>query len=81
MNSGRNTSTSRERAIEIVFKHMADQGYKHGPVIEAKESTTGRWIVELAYDGLCDRSETSDPPSIVLSVGQTDSDIKALELM
>ncbi len=81
MNSGMNTVTSRERAIEIAFKHMADQGYKHGPVIEAKVSTTGRWIVELAYDGLCDRSETSDPPSIVLSVGQSENDVKSLELM
>jgi len=77
-------TTKIASAVEITERNMKDHGYRHGPCLAAKIlglSTSDRWEVEFAYEGLTDRSPTSDPPSILLAVDLKDEDVTPIVWM
>jgi hypothetical protein len=77
------TGTKIVSAVEIAVRHMKDHGYRHGPCLAAKIlglSTSDRWEVEFAYEGLTDRSPTTDPPSILLAVNLSAAEVTPLEM-
>jgi len=78
------TITKIELAAEIAERSMAKDGYGHGPCLSVRligDSSTDKWEVEFAYEGLTDRSPTTDPCSIVLLVDLKTEDVTTLELM
>ena len=78
------TTTRIELAAEAAEAFMAKRGYGHGPCLAVRlqgASTDDKWEVEFAYQGLTDRSATSDPPSIVLLVDLKSEEVSSLELM
>ncbi len=59
----------QEQALEVVKARMASLGYKHGPCLGITRQIYKCgvcWAVELAQPGYETRSETCDPPSIIL---------------
>ena len=65
------TITKIERAVEVATRSMSNDGYGHGPCLSVRlmgDSSKDKWEVEFAYEGLTDRSPTTDPSSIVLLV-------------
>ena len=78
------TTTRIELAAETAEDFMAKEGYCHGPCLSVRllgTSIDDKWEVEFAYEGLTDRSATTDPPSIVLLVDLKSEQVKSLELM
>jgi len=78
------TITTIELAIEVAERFMKKSGYACGACLGAKlmgESTAENWEVEFAYDGLKDRNQTTDPPSIVLLVNLKTEEVRTVELM
>lgn len=77
------TITKIEMAVELAERMMRDRGYGHGPClgVTLQKGSSDKWQIEFAYEGLDDRSETSDPPSMVLSVDLVSEEVKTLELM
>ncbi len=77
------TITKIETAVELAKRMMRERGYDHGPCLGAtlNKGSTDKWQVEFAYDGMSDRSETTDPPSIVLSVDLRSKEVETVELM
>lgn len=78
------TITRIEQAVELAETFMAKDGYGHGPCISARllgDSSDDNWEVEFAYEGLPGRSQTSDPPSIVLLVNLKSAEVSTVELM
>lgn len=73
-----------EQAVEYAENFMAKDGYGHGPCICVRlkaDSIDDSWEVEFAYEGLTGRSQTSDPPSIVLLVDLKTTEVSTVELM
>jgi len=78
------TTTKIASAIEIAERFMSDNNYQHGACLGASIvglATGDCWEVEFAYEGLSNRSPTTDPPSIVLAVELINETVKPLELM
>jgi hypothetical protein len=78
------TTTKIETAVDVAEQFLDTNGYGHGPCLAAilkGDSTSDNWEVEFAYEGLIDRSPTTDPPSIVLNVNLKTAEVKTLELM
>jgi hypothetical protein len=78
------TITKIELAVEIVERSMAKDGYGHGPCLSVRlvgDSSKDKWEVEFAYEGLADRSPTTDPSSIVLLVDLKTEDVTTVSLM
>ena len=78
------TTTKMSEAIAIAESDMVQGGFKHGPCIHsrpigAEDSTT--WAVEFAYDGETGRSETTDPPSILLQINLVTREVRLVDLM
>ncbi len=75
--------TKIETAVELAERIMRERGYGHGPCLGAtlKKGSSDKWEIEFAYDGMSDRSETTDPPSIVLSVDLRSEVVETVELM
>lgn len=79
-----NTTTKIDLAVETAEHFMAKEGYAHGPCLSASlrgNADNDCWQVEFAYEGLMDRSATSDPASIVLLVNLKRDDVRSIELM
>lgn len=78
------TITKIELAAEIAERSMAKDGYGHGPCLSVRlvgDSLKDKWEVEFAYEGLADRSPTSDPCSIVLLVDLKTEEVTTISLM
>ena len=78
------TTTRIEAAVDVAEQFMGKNGYVHGPCLSASlKSDVGpdEWEVEFAYEGLVDRSQTSDPPAIVLMVNLKTEEVRTVELM
>jgi len=78
------TITKIELAAEIAERSMVKDGYRHGPCLSVRlvgDSSKDKWEVEFAYEGLTDRSPTTDPSSILLLVDLKTEEITTLELM
>ncbi len=78
------TITKIELAAEIAERSMANDGYGHGPCLSVRlmgDSSRDIWEVEFAYEGLTDRSSTTDPGSIVLLVDLKNEEVSTGELM
>ncbi|TWT98163.1 hypothetical protein Pla108_23200 [Botrimarina colliarenosi] len=74
----------RTEAIAVAENYMRDSGYKHGPCIGCRPiGPTGTlfWEVEFAYKGKTERSETADPPSIMLKVNTSTKEVRSVYLM
>jgi len=79
-----NTTTRKSEAIAIAVHDMMQGGFKHGPCIQSRPMGTQdskTWEIEFAYEGETGRSETTDPPSIVLHVNLTTKEVRSVELM
>ena len=73
-----------ELAVEVAERSMAKDGYGHGPCLSVRlmgDSSNDKWEVEFAYEGLMDRSPTTDPNSIVLLVDLKTGVVTTVELM
>lgn len=71
-------------AISKAEEYMATSGYKHGPCIGAEcvsSQSQAIWNVEFAHEGLNTRSDTTDPPSIVLIVNLDQNTIRPADIM
>jgi hypothetical protein len=78
------TTTKIETAVGVAERFMENNEYHHGPCLSASlkgESGSDEWEVEFAYEGLVDRSLTSDPPSILLMVNLKSEEVRTVELM
>lgn len=77
------TITKIELAVEMAERMMRNEGYGHGPClgVRLQNGVADLWEVEFAYAGMSDRSETTDPPSIVLVVDLKSEEVKTIELM
>ena len=77
------TITKIELALELAEKVMRERSYEHGVClgVSLQQGTSDIWHVEFAYSGLDDRSETTDPPSIVLEVNLSSEKVQSVELM
>jgi len=78
------TITKIELAAEIAERSMANDGYGHGPCLSVRlvgDSSKDKWEVEFAYEGLTDRSPTTDPSSIVLLVDLKSEEVTTVSLM
>ncbi|MGB7328766.1 MAG: hypothetical protein WBD31_28065 [Rubripirellula sp.] len=77
------TVTKIELAVELAERMMKERGYKHGTCLGAKleKGDEDLWHVEFAYEGMADRSQTTDPPSIVLAVKLASEEVQPVELM
>ena len=78
------TITKIEHAVEVAERSMAKDGYGHGPCLSVRligDSSNDKWEVEFAYEGLIDRSPTTDPHSIVLLVDLKTEEATTVELM
>ena len=78
------TTTKIELAVEVAERSMAKDGYGHGPCLSVRllgDSSNDKWEVEFAYEGLMDRSPTTDPSSIVLLVDLKTEKVTTVELM
>jgi hypothetical protein len=75
--------TRIEMAIDLAERSMKDRGYCHGPCLSAslRRGSSNEWEIEFAYEGKNDRSQTTDPPSIVLLVDLNLEMVKTIELM
>ncbi len=77
-------SSKSNDAVATAVEFMSKNGYRHGSCINVVQSnieSDEQWEVELAYDGLHDRSPTSDPPSIKLDVNIRSGKVTPIELM
>ncbi len=71
-------------AVESAERHLTDNGYRHGPCLGARTvgpTSCDVWEVEFAYEGLLERSQTTDPASIVQAVHLKNEEVKSLKLM
>lgn len=78
------TTTGRTEAVKIAERDMERDGYKFGPCIQCRQigqEDSFLWEVEFAYDCETGRSETTDPPSIVLKVNVSTKEVKSIDLM
>ena len=77
------TITRIEMALDLAERMMRKEGYGHGPFlgVTLQKGATDLWEVEFACEGMSDRSETTDPPSIVLTVDLNSEELKTVELM
>jgi hypothetical protein len=78
------TTTKIELAAELAERSMAKNGYGHGPCLSVRltsGASQDKWEVEFAYEGLTDRSATTDPASIVLLVNLKTEEVTTVELM
>ena len=77
------TITKIELAVELAERMMKDRGYGYGICLGAslKDGASESWQVEFAYEGMTDRSSTTDPPSIILAVNLTSEEVQPVELM
>jgi hypothetical protein len=78
------TITKIELAAEFAERSMANDGYGHGPCLSVRlvgDSSKDKWEVEFAYEGLTDRSQTTDPSSIVLLVDLKTEEVTPVSLM
>lgn len=75
---------NRDEAIKLAVDFLADDSYRHGKCLSA-EIASGyeeeTWEVEFAYEGLDERSETTDPPSIVIVVDLKGENVRLASLM
>lgn len=78
------TTAARDVAIAIAEANMREGGHAQGPCLDCRPTgspETALWEVELAYVGEMGRSETTDPPSIVLQVNLTTKQVQLIDLM
>lgn len=75
------TTNKIETAVDVAERFLASNGYRHGPCLAAIRLGESTWEVEFAYEGLLDRSSTTDPPSIMLVVNLITEEVRSLELM
>lgn len=78
------TITKIELAVEVAERSMVKDGYGHGPCLSVRlvgDSSKDKWEVEFAYEGLTDRSPTTDPSSIMLLVDLKTEEVSTVELM
>lgn len=78
------TITTLELAVELAERSMRKEGYGHGPCLGARlrdDSLTTKWEVEFAYEGMENRSKTTDPASIMLLVDLVSEEVHCVELM
>jgi hypothetical protein len=78
------TITKIELAVEVAERSMVNDGYGHGPCLSVRlvgDASKDRWEVEFAYEGLTDRSQTTDPSSIVLLVDLKTAEVSTVNLM
>ncbi len=78
------TITKIEMAVEIAERSVTNDGYGHGPCLSVRlvgDSSKDKWEVEFAYEGLADRSPTTDPSSILLLVDLKTEEVTTVSLM
>jgi hypothetical protein len=78
------TTTKIELAVEIAERSITNDGHGHGPCLSVRlvgDSSKDQWEVEFAYEGLADRSPTTDPSSIVLLVDLKTEEVTTVSLM
>ncbi len=77
------TTTKIELVVELAKRMMKERGYGHGVCLGAtlKKGTAETWEVEFSYEGMADRSTTTDPPSIILAVNLASEEVHPVELM
>ena len=75
---------NRDDAIKVAVDFLGNDGYRHGRCLSV-EIVSGydveTWEVEFAYEGLDKRSETTDPPSIVIAVDFKCENVRLASLM
>jgi hypothetical protein len=71
-----------ESALELAIGHMKAHGYRHGPCLSIVSNPTNSRIhqIELAYEGFDARSNTTDPPSILLQVDLATMTVQSAEM-
>jgi hypothetical protein len=77
-------TTKNSAAIAIAEQDMTQHEFKHGPCIQCRavgSEESAIWEVEFAYEGNTDRSETTDPPSILLEVNLNTQMVRTIDLM
>lgn len=60
-------------AIKRAEKFLTDEGHRYGICLGAEVKLNyprETWEVEFAYEGMQERSHTTDPPSIVIAVNE-----------
>jgi hypothetical protein len=75
---------NRDEAIKLAEDFIAREGYRHGKCLgaEVRSNCEERtWEVEFAYEGLQERSQTTDPPSIVIAVDFKGQNLKLRSMM
>jgi hypothetical protein len=71
-------------AILAAEEYMKLRNCGFGPCIAVVCKSTNEkqvWELEFAYEGMQTRSDTADPPCILLKVDMTGSSVSAVELM
>jgi hypothetical protein len=83
-NVAMNTWEKQDQAIAFAVNDMAAGKFRHGPIINSHpvgNSESKFWEVELAHYGESGRSETTDPPSILLRVNVETGEVSSVDLM
>jgi hypothetical protein len=74
----------RDDAIKLAVDFLGHDRHRHGKCLSA-EIASGydepTWEIEFAYEGLNERSETTDPPSIVIAVDFNGNNVRLATLM
>jgi hypothetical protein len=70
-----------DQAVQIAKEFLTSQGFRHGSCIGVNPLSQTAWEVEFAYEGLNSRSDTTDPPSILLRVDLSTQNVDSIELM
>lgn len=74
----------REDAIKLAADFLGDNCHRHGGCLSADIASTydePTWEIEFAYEGMNERSETTDPPSIVIAVDFKGNNVRLATLM
>lgn len=74
----------RVQAIKLASNHIVEDGYAHGPCLEAvinPRYERETWEIEFAYEGQFSRSLTKDPPSIVVAVESSSATVWLISVM
>ena len=75
---------TKDKAIEQASAFITKDGYLHGACLAAIVSNRYEeetWEVEFAHEGMSERCQTTDPPSILIAVNSKTKDTKLVSLM
>ena len=74
----------RNEAIELASAFIINEGNRHGRCLSAQivsHYKNETWEVEFAYDGMEERSPTTDPPSLIIAVESSSRKANLVTLM